>query len=162
MDLRLTEEQEMTTKMIRDLAAREIAPIAAEIDETGRFPREVFAKMAQVGLLGLLIPPPLGGAGGDHLTFVLAVEEIAAASASVALSFVESTEAAFAILAFGSDEQRGKYLPALATGAKLGAIAVCEPSGGANWEMTSQTRAVADGEEYVLSLIHISEPTRPY
>jgi butyryl-CoA dehydrogenase len=151
MDLRLTEEQEMTRKMVRELAAKEIAPIAAEIDETGRFPTEVIRKMAGVGLFGILIPPPFGGAGGDRLDFVLAVEEIAAASASVGLSFVESTCAAFLILAFGSDEQRKKYLPALAKGEKLGVLALCEPSGSANWQMTLRTRAVADGDEYVVN-----------
>jgi len=151
MDLRLTEEQEMTRKMTRELAAKEIAPIAAEIDETGRFPKEAMEKMAEAGLFGILIPPPFGGAGGDRLTFVLAVEEIAAASASVALSFVTSTGVAFAILAFGSDEQRKRYLPALAKGEKLGAFATTEPSGGTNWQMTLRTRAVADGDGYVVN-----------
>ncbi len=151
MDLRLTEDQELTRRMARDLAAKEIAPIAAEIDETGRFPREVLGKMAQAGLFGIIIPPPFGGAGGEWIDFVLAVEEIAAGSASVALSFVESNEAAFAILAFGNDEQRKRYLPALAAGEKLAGIAVCEPSGGANWEMTTRTRAVAVGDEYLVN-----------
>jgi butyryl-CoA dehydrogenase len=151
MDLRLTEEQEMTRKLARELAAKEIAPIAAEIDETGRFPREAIEKMAGAGLFGILIPPPFGGAGGDRLTFVLSVEEIAAASASVALSFVTSTGVAFAILAFGSDEQRKKYLPALAKGEKLGAFAITEPSGGTNWPMTLRTRATADGDQYVIN-----------
>jgi len=122
----------MTRKIARELAAKEIAPIAAEIDETGRFPSEVMEKMAQAGLFGILIPPPFGGAGGDRLTFLLAVEEIAAACASVALSFVTSVGTAFAILAFGSDEQRKKYLPALAKGEKLGTVATAEPSGGTN------------------------------
>jgi alkylation response protein AidB-like acyl-CoA dehydrogenase len=76
MDLRLTQEQKMTRKMVRELAAKEIAPIAAEIDETGRFPREVMEKMAEAGLFGILIPPPFGGAGGDRLAFVLSVEEM--------------------------------------------------------------------------------------
>jgi len=151
MHLRLTEEQEMTRKMARELAAKEIAPIAAEIDETGRFPSEVMEKMAEAGLFGILIPPPFGGAGGDRLTFLLAVEEIAAACASVALSFVTSVGTAFAILAFGSDEQRRKYLPALAKGKKLGTVATAEPSGGTNWHMTLRTRAVAEGDEYVVN-----------
>ena len=151
MDLRLTEEQEMTRKMVRELAANEIAPIAAEIDETGRFPTEVMEKMAEAGLFGILIPPPFGGAGGDRLTFLLAVEEIAAACAAVGLSFVTSVGTAFAILAFGNDEQRRKYLPALAKGEKLATVATTEPSGGANWQMTLRTRAVAEGDEYVVN-----------
>jgi butyryl-CoA dehydrogenase len=151
MDLRLTEKQEMTRKMARELAAKEIAPIAAKIDETGRFPREVITKMADAGLFGILIPPPFGGAGSERIDFVLAVEEIAAASASVAFGFVSSTNTAFLILAFGNDEQRRKYLPALAKGQKLGAFAITEPSGGANWWLTLQTRAMADGEHYVVN-----------
>ncbi len=151
MDLRLTEEQERTKKMARELAAKEIAPIAAEIDETGRFPREVMEKMAETGLFGILIPPPFGGAGSDRLTFLLAVEEIAAASASVGMSFLMSTGAAFLILAFGSDEQRKRYLPALAKGKRLGAFAITEPSGGANWWLTLRTKAVAEGDQYVVN-----------
>ena len=151
MDLQLMEEQKMTRKMARELAAKEIAPIAAEIDETGRFPREVMEKMAEAGLFGILVPPPFGGAGGDRLAFVLSVEEIAAASASVAWSLVTSIGVSFIILAFGSDAQRKKYLPALAKGEKLGAFALVEPSGGTNWQMTLQTRAVADGDHYVVN-----------
>jgi butyryl-CoA dehydrogenase len=141
----------MTRRMVKELAAKEIAPIAAEIDETGRFPREAMDKMAEAGLFGILIPPPFGGAGGDRLTLVLSVEEIAAASASVAWSLVTSIGVGFLILAFGSDEQRKKYLPALAKGEKLGALALVEPSGGTNWQMTLQTRAVADGAGYVVN-----------
>jgi len=151
MDLRLTEEQETTRKMARELAAKEIAPIAAEIDETGRFPREVMEKMAEAGLFGILIPPPFGGTGGERLDLVLAIEEIAAASASVAVSLVASTGIAFAILAFGSDEQRKKYLPGLAKGEKLGAFAIAEPGGGTNWTLTLQTMAAADGDQYVVN-----------
>jgi len=151
MDLRLTEEQKMTRKVAKDLAAKEIAPIAAEIDETGRFPREVMEKMAEAGMFGIFIPPPFGGTGGDRLDLVLTVEEIAAASASVAASLVTSASVAFSILAFGSDEQRKKYVPALAKGEKLGAFALAEPSGGANWALTLQTQAAADGDQYVLN-----------
>ena len=130
MDLGLTKEQVMLKKMVRELAAREIAPIAAEIDETGRFPGEVVEKMADAGLFGILIPSAFGGMGGDRLDLVLVIEEIAAASASVAWSFVRSTVVGSLILAFGSDEQRRTYLPALAKGERLGAISVVEPSGG--------------------------------
>jgi butyryl-CoA dehydrogenase len=151
MDLRLTEEQEMTRKIAGEMAAKEIAPIAAEIDETGRFPREVITKMADAGMFGLLIPPPFGGSGRDRLDFVLVVKEIATASASVALSFVASTTAAFVILAFGNDEQKRKYLPPLAKGGKLAAFATTEASGGANWEKTLRTKAVADGDHYVVN-----------
>ena len=151
MDLRLTEKQEMTRKMARELATKEIAPIAAEIDETGRFPKEIIKKMAEAGLFGILIPPSFGGAGGDKLDYLLALEEIAAASASVAWCLAASVDVAFAILAFGNDEQKRKYLPALAKGEKLGALGNTEPSGGANWMLTLQTKAVADGDQYVVN-----------
>lgn len=151
MDLRLTEKQEMTRKLARELAAKEIAPIAEEIDKTGLFPKEVIKKMADAGLFGILIPPPFGGTGGERLDYLLALEEIAAASASVAWCFAASVDVAFVIMAFGSDQQRKKYLPALAKGEKLGALANTEPSGGTNWMMTLQTRAVASGDEYIVN-----------
>ncbi len=151
MDLRLTEKQEMTRKMARELAAKEIGPKAAEIDQTGRFPKEIIEKIAAGGLFGILTPPAFGGAGGDRLDFLVTVEEIAAASASVALTFVTSVVTGFLILAFGSDERKKKYLPALAKGEKLGTIATTEPGGGANWPMTLRTRAVADGDQYVVN-----------
>ena len=151
MDLRLSEEQEMIKKTVKELAAKEIAPIAEEIDKTGRFPREVIEKLADAGLFGILIPPPFGGTGGERLSYSLALEEIAAASASVALCFATTVDVAFAILAFGSDEQKVKYLPALAKGEKLGALANTEPGGGANWMVTLQTKAVASGGEYVVN-----------
>lgn len=151
MDLRLTEEQEMTRRMARELAAREIAPIAAEINETGRFPSEVMEKMAKAGLFGMLIPPPFGGTGRERLDFLLVVEEIAAASPSVGMSFLMSTAAAFLILAFGNDGQRRKYLPSLAKGERLGAFAITEPSGGANWWLTLRTRAVEEGDRYMVN-----------
>ena len=151
MDLRLSEEQEMIKKTVKELAVKEIAPIAEEIDKTGRFPREVIKKMADAGLFGILIPPPFGGTGGERLSYSLALEEIAAASASVALCFATTVDVAFAILAFGSDEQKKNYLPALAKGERLGALANTEPGGGANWMVTLKTKAVASGGEYIVN-----------
>lgn len=151
MDLELTEEQKMIKKMAEELAEKEIAPVAAEIDETGKFPREVIKKVADAGLFGTLIPPPFGGSGGEKLDHLLALEEIAAASASVAWSLATSVDVAFAILAFGSDEQKKKYLPLLAKGEKLGSLANTEPTSGANWMMTLQTKAVAEGDGYVVN-----------
>lgn len=147
----MTEGQEMMRRMARDLAMNVIAPAAADIDKTGRFPRDVISRMGGAGLFGLLIPPAFGGAGGERIDFVLVVEETATACASVGMNLVDSTGAAFMILAFGNDEQRKRYLPALAKGETLGAVAVTEPGGGANWQITLGTRAVADGDYYVLN-----------
>ena len=151
MDLRLSEEQEIIKRTARELAVRKIAPIAEKIDKTGQFPKEAVKNMADAGLFGMLIPPPFGGTGGEKLNYVLALEEVAAASASVAWCFAASVDVASAILAFGGDEQRKKYLPALAKGEKLGALASTEPSGGTNWMMTLQTRAVSSGDEYIVN-----------
>lgn len=151
MDLRLSEEQEMIKKTVKELAAKEIAPVAEEIDKTGRFPREVIKKMADAGLFGILIPLPFGGTGGERLSYSLALEEIAAASASVASCFTATVDVAFAILAFGSDEQRKKYLPTIAKGERFGALANTEPGGKANWMVTLQTKAVASGGEYIVN-----------
>lgn len=89
-------------------------------------------KMADTGFFGILIPPPFGGAGGTRLEFLLITQELARASAAVALSFTVSAGVGFLILAFGNDEQKRKYLPSLANGKSLGAFAITEPSGGTN------------------------------
>lgn len=151
MDLRLSEEQEMMRKTVKELAAKEIAPIAEEIDQTGRFPKEVMKKMADAGLFGMLIPPPFGGSGSERLNYSLALEEIAAASASVAWCFAASVCVGFAILALGTERQRQNYLPSLAKGEKLGGVANTEPEGGTNWMMTLQTKAVISGDDYVVN-----------
>jgi len=124
MNLGLTKEQEMVRETARELATKEIAPIAAEIDETGRFPGEVMEKMTQAGFFGILIPPPFGGAGGGRLDYILVAQEIATVSAAVALCFGTSTGVGLLILIFGNDEQKKKYLPPLAKGKSLGAFAV--------------------------------------
>jgi len=141
----------MIQKTAKEIATKEIAPIAGRIDETGKVPQELLQKMADVGLFGILLPPPFGGTGRGKIDYSLVLEEIAAASASVAWSLAASVDVASGILAFGSDDQRKKYLPSLAKGEKLGALANTEPAGGANWMMTLQTRAAAEGEHYVVN-----------
>ena len=151
MDFRLTDEQEMIKKTAKEIAIKELAPIAAEIDETGRSPSEVIKKMASVDLFGIIFPPPFGGLGRERIDFVLAVEEIAVGCAAVAWSLVASTGTAFLILAFGTDEQKKKYLPALAKGEKLAAFALAEPNSCANWEKTLSTRAATDGDQFIVN-----------
>ena len=150
MDLRLTEEQEMARKVFRDLAAEEIAPIARRIDQEGWFPADAMRKLGEVGLFGILVPPPYGGAGLDRLDWAIAIEEISAASASVGWCAMTSTAVAFAILAFGDEAPKDKYLPALANGTMLASFALAESGGGTNWLQTLQTRAVADGDDYLV------------
>jgi len=96
----------MMKKTFSDFSAKEIAPIAEEIDAKGLFPKQVFKKMAEIDLLGILLPPPFGGLGRERIDFLLAVEEIAKNSASVATCLTVSTASSFCILAFGTDEQK--------------------------------------------------------
>jgi alkylation response protein AidB-like acyl-CoA dehydrogenase len=136
MDLILNEEQRMLKKTVREFAKKEITPIAAEIDKTGDFPWECMKKMGDLGMFGLVLPPEFGGTGPDKLSFFMALEEISAASASIALALLCSTGAARQILARGNEEQQRRYLPDMANGERLGACAVSEPSGAANWPFT--------------------------
>ena len=145
MDFKLTEEHEMLKKTIRDFASKEIAPIAGEIDKSGEFPWECVKKLAQLGTFGLLVPPLYGGTGPDKLGFLIANEEISRASASVSIALIHSNVVSSLILMLGNDEQKAKFLPALAKGEKLGAFCVAESGSGANWPLTLQTTARADG-----------------
>jgi butyryl-CoA dehydrogenase len=151
MDFNLSEEQQMIRKTFADFSAKEIAPVAEEIDQKGYFPKKLFNKIADLDLFGILLPPPFGGLGQPRIDFMLAAEEIAKHSASVAASLAVSTATSFAILAFGTDEQKKKYLPAFAKGDILGTFALAEPSGGANWTQTTSTHANLDGDFFVIN-----------
>ena len=151
MDFELTEEQQMIRKMVRDFAEKEIVPIAQEMDEKGEFPWETIRKMAPLGLLGLPIPEEYGGAGADSVSFAIALEEIARASGSIAITLDAHTSlASEPIYLFGSEEQKRKYLVPLARGEKLGAFGLTEPEAGSDAGAT-KTRAVLDGDEWVIN-----------
>ena len=151
MDFELTEEQEMIRRMVRDFAEKEIVPIAGEMDEKGEFPWEIIRKMAPLGFLGLPIPEEYGGAGVDNIGFAIAMEEIARASGSIAITLdAHVSLACEAILQFGSEEQKRKYLVPLARGEKLGAFALTEPEAGSD-AAAIKTRAVLSGDEWVLN-----------
>jgi len=151
MDFQLTEEQEMIRRMVRDFAEKEIAPVAGEMDERGEFPWEIIRKMAPLGFLGLPIPEEYGGAGIDNVGFAIAMEEIAKASGSIAITLdAHISLACEAILQFGSEEQKRKYLVPLARGEKLGAFALTEPEAGSD-AAAIKTRAVLSGHEWVLN-----------
>jgi len=149
MDFELTSEQKLIRDTARDLAKREIAPRAAQIDKTHEFPRKIFARLGEMGLLGILVPEAWGGAGMDALSYVLALEEIARACASTAVIMsVQSSLVEAPILAAGSDAQRARYLPDLAAGRKIGCFALSEPEAGSDAKAlrTRATRAgVGDG-----------------
>jgi len=151
MDFRLSEDQLEIQEMVRKFARNEIAPLAAEIDRESRFPVETFRKMGELGLLGLLIPEEYGGVGQGVLTFCVAMEEIAWACASTSLSYLaHSVLCAHNLSCNGSDAQKQKYLPDLATGAKLGAIAMTEPNAGSD-VLSITTFAERSGGEYVIN-----------
>ena len=150
MDLGLTSEQKMIQQTASRLAAEVLAPRAAELDASCGFPRQGLQKLAEAGLMGLLIPPALGGGGGDALSFVLATEELARACGSTALCYVTQIASAFTILVGGSPEQKARYLPAMCSGEKLGLLAATEPNSGSN-SMVMEAFAERQGEHYVLN-----------
>jgi len=151
MDFRLSEEQLAIQEMVRKFAKNEIAPIAIEIDRESRFPAETFVKMGELGLLGLLIPEDYGGIGQDVETCCVAVEEIAYACGSTALSyFAHAVLCAHNLSCNGSEAQKQKYLPDLASGKNIGAIAMTEPEAGSD-VLSIQTTAERRGDEYILN-----------
>jgi butyryl-CoA dehydrogenase len=151
MNFKLTEEHEMIRKMVRDFAKNEVAPTAAERDEEERFDREIFNKMAELGLTGIPWPEKYGGIGSDYLAYVIAVEELSKVCASTGVTLsAHISLASWPIYKFGTEEQKQKYLRALATGEKLGAYGLSEPGAGSDVS-SMKTRAVLDGDHYVLN-----------
>ncbi|MBM4429433.1 MAG: acyl-CoA dehydrogenase [Chloroflexi bacterium] len=151
MDLRLTEEQEMIRKMVRDFAQKEVAPIAAEIDEKGIVPFDNIKKMAQLGLLGLTVSEEYDGGGADAVSYAIAIEELAKACASTAIILaVQNSLVCGGIEKFGTGEQKDTFLRPLARGDKLGAFALTEPGAGCD-AAALLTTAVRDGDHYVIN-----------
>ncbi|OAT71736.1 acyl-CoA dehydrogenase [Parageobacillus thermoglucosidasius] len=151
MNFQLSEEHEMIRKMVREFAENEVAPTAAERDEEERFDREIFNKMAELGLTGIPWPEEYGGIGSDYLAYVIAVEELSKVCASTGVTLsAHISLASWPIYKFGTEEQKQKYLRALATGEKLGAYGLSEPGAGSD-VASMKTRAVRDGDYYVLN-----------
>jgi butyryl-CoA dehydrogenase len=147
----LTEEQQAVREMVRDFAESEVRPIAAEIDETHEFPAANAAKMAELGLLGMFVPEEWGGAGMDYVSYVIAVEELSRVCASHGvICSVNNSLVCYPLLAYGTEEQKRRYLVPLAKGQKLGAYCLTEPNAGSN-AANQQTTAVADGDHFILN-----------
>jgi len=151
MKFELTEEQRMIRQMVRDFAEKEIRPLAKEIDAQSCFPDENVKKMAELGLMGMIVPKEYGGAGADYISYAIACEELARCCASTAtIMSGNNSLACYPILTFGSEEQKRKYLVPLATGSKLGAFALSEPNAGSD-AAAIQTVASLSGEEYIIN-----------
>ncbi len=151
MDLDLTEEQQLLQRSVRDFAQAEVKPHAKEIDESGRFPRDNFKKAAELGLTGVAVPENYGGAGMDHVSYAIVIEEISrvCASTGVILS-VQNSLYCDPILRFGTDQQKQKFLVPFARGEKIGCYALTEPQAGSNAAALS-TKAIRKGDTYVIN-----------
>ncbi len=146
MDFELTEDQREIQALTRDFARAEIEPHAAEWDREHRFPRELYAKLAELGLMGACVPQEYGGAGADFLSYVLVLEELSRADAGVGVTVAVHTSAVtLPLLTFGSEEQKARFVPPLARGEHLGSFALTEAEAGSD-AGALRTRAEADGD----------------
>ena len=150
-DLYFTEEHKMLRDMVRDFARNEVKPLAQELDEKGGFPHESVKKMAELGLMGIPWDEKYGGTGMDTLALVIAIEEIGKVCPSTGATMMAHTSLGTAPIAlFGTEEQKERYLPGLASGKKIGAFGLTEPNAGSDAGNT-QTRAVLKEDEYIIN-----------
>ena len=151
MEFGLTKEQELVKQMVKNFALNEVKPIAAEVDETEKFPIDNVKKMGELGMMGIPFPKEYGGAGGDVLSYILTVEELSKVCATTGVIVSAHTSlSAGAINDFGTEEQKQKYLVPLAKGEKIGAFGLTEPGAGTD-AAGQQTTAVLEGDHYVLN-----------
>jgi butyryl-CoA dehydrogenase len=147
----LSQEQAMVQEMARNFAAERLKPFAAEWDRNSTFPREAIAEMGQLGLMGMLVPEKWDGAAADHVSYALAVEEVAAGDGSCStIMSVHNSVGCMPVLKFGSEEQKERFLKPLARGEQLAAFALTEPSAGSD-ASAIKTRAQRIGNHYVLN-----------
>jgi len=146
MDLDLTQEQQLVRDTVREFARERVAPLAEELDRESRFPYELVADLAELGLMGLPIPEAYGGAGGDTVSYALAIEELTRIDSSVAITVAAHTSlGTMPIYLFGSEEQKQTWLPDLASGRKLAAFGLTEPGAGSDAGNTRTTAELRDG-----------------
>jgi alkylation response protein AidB-like acyl-CoA dehydrogenase len=151
MDFSLTPEQGAIQALAREVAEAEIAPHAAAWDRDHTFPRELFTKLGELGLMGVCVPEELGGAGADFLSYILVLEELSRADAGVGVTVAVHTSAAtLPIVAFGTEEQRQRFVPELAAGRVLGAFALTEAGSGSD-AGALRSAATPDGDGWRLS-----------
>ena len=151
MDFELTEAQRLIRDTVREFADKELAPIAGELDRFKRFPEKPLQRLAELGVLGMTLPPEYGGAGADAVSACLALMEISRACASTAVAVsLHNTLTCEIIYRFGTEEQRRRYLPALCRGEILGAFSLTEPTSGSD-AASLRTTARLRGDHYVLN-----------
>jgi butyryl-CoA dehydrogenase len=151
LDLGLTEEQKLLQRTVHDFAESEVKPLARELDETGHFPRETFRKAAELGLTAVAFPEQYGGAGMDHISYGIVIEEISrvCASTGVILS-VQNSLYCDPIYRFGTEDQKKRLLAPYARGEKIGCYALTEPHAGSN-AAALRTKAVLKGDKYIVN-----------
>ena len=149
--LYFTEEHKMLRDMVRDFARNEVKPLAQELDEKGGFPYESVKKMAELGLMGIPWDEKYGGTGMDTMALVIAIEEIGKVCPSTSATMMAHTSLGTAPIAvFGTEEQKERYLPGLASGKQIGAFGLTEPNAGSDAGNT-QTRAILNGNEFIVN-----------
>jgi alkylation response protein AidB-like acyl-CoA dehydrogenase len=147
MDFDLTDEQRLVRETVREFARQEVAPVAEELDREKRFPYEIVSKLGGLGLMGVPFPTEYGGGGGDTLSYVLTIEELARVDSSVAITVAAHTSLGTTpIWTFGSAEQRDEWMPHLASGERLAAFGLTEPEAGTDAGATRTTADLRDGE----------------
>ena len=149
MDFSLSDEHALFRSTVRDFVNREIRPVAIEWEHSGRYPTEIVETMKQLGLFGLTVPEEYGGLGADLITLAIVFEEISRAWMGIAGILGSHTLSCFMIAKHGTAEQRRKYLPELATGARRTGVALTEPDAGTDLQGI-KTRAIRDGDHYVI------------
>jgi short-chain 2-methylacyl-CoA dehydrogenase len=146
VDFDLTSEQELIRETVRTFARERVEPVAAELDLSGRFPYELVTELGELGLMGLPIPEEYGGAGGDTVSYAIAIEELTRIDSSVAITVAAHTSlGTMPILLYGSDEQKERWLPDLASGKRLAAFGLTEPDAGSDAGATRTTAELRDG-----------------
>jgi len=150
MDFGFSPEQEMLRNAMREFAERELLPKAVQLDESGEFPRDVIKKVADLGLIGIVIPSEYGGSPMGHLARMISIEELSRVYASIGLFLQATPLGLWAILHFGTEAQKKEYIPPVISGEKIMCMAVTEPTGGSD-PRAIKTTAKADGDHYIIN-----------
>ncbi|HEY4413670.1 MAG TPA: acyl-CoA dehydrogenase family protein, partial [Gaiellaceae bacterium] len=147
MNFELTPEQQLLKDTVREFALTRVAPVAEELDREARFPYELVAEMAELGLMGIPIPEEYGGAGADTVSYAIAIEELTRIDSSVAITVAAHTSlGTMPIYLYGTEEQKQEWLPRLASGEGLAAFGLTEPNAGSDAGATSTRAELRDGQ----------------